>query len=91
MVADEGTGQGVDYRAQKRFSETLPSLGARYQFDSANQVFVNVAKNFKAPGNFSWQGAVVNGCGMSVSCTESASVLNDVTTVHANGTNISTE
>jgi iron complex outermembrane receptor protein len=59
--ANEGTGQGVDYKAQKRFNETLPSVGARYQFDSANQVFVNVAKNFKAPGNFSWQGAIVGG------------------------------
>jgi len=59
--ANEGTGQGLDYKAQKRFSETLPTFGARYQFDSANQVFVNVAKNFKAPGNFSWQGAIVGG------------------------------
>ena len=59
--ANEGTGQGVDYKAQKRFNETLPSVGARYQFDSANQVFANVAKNFKAPGNFSWQGAIVGG------------------------------
>ena len=59
--ANDGTGQGVDYKAQKRFPETLPTFGARYQFDSANQVFLNVAKNFKAPGNFSWQGAIVNG------------------------------
>jgi iron complex outermembrane receptor protein len=59
--ANEGFGQGVDYKAQKRFSETLPSLGVRYQFDSANQVFANVAKNFKAPGNFAWGSAVVNG------------------------------
>jgi len=59
--ANEGTGQGVDYSAKKRFSETLPTFGARYQFDAANQLFLNVAKNFKAPGNFSWQGAIVNG------------------------------
>ena len=59
--ANEGTGQNLDYTAQKRFSEVLPSLGVRYQFDDANQVFLNVAKNFKAPGNFSWQGAIVGG------------------------------
>jgi iron complex outermembrane receptor protein len=59
--ANEGTGQGVDYRAQKRFNETLPNLGVRYQFDAANQVFANIAKNFKAPGNFSWQGAIIGG------------------------------
>src|SRR3954453_2336593 len=34
------------------------------------------------------QPAVVNGSGMSVSRTESGSVLNDVTTDHVNGTNI---
>lgn len=59
--ANSGTGQGVDYKAQKRFSETLPTFGARYQFDSANQVFMNVAKNFKAPGNFSFEGAIIGG------------------------------
>ncbi len=31
----------------------------------------------------------VNGCGISVSRTESGIVLNDVMTVHANGTSIS--
>lgn len=59
--ANNGGGQGLDYKAQKRFSETLPTFGARYQFDSANQVFMNVAKNFKAPGNFSFQGAIIGG------------------------------
>ncbi|MEP7067884.1 MAG: TonB-dependent receptor [Usitatibacter sp.] len=59
--ANEGTGQGVDYRAQKRFSETLPSIGVSYQLTPDNRVFLNVAKNFKAPGNFSYQGAIVNG------------------------------
>ncbi len=34
--------------------------------------------------------AVVNGWGMSVRCTESGSVLNDVTTDHVNGTNSTT-
>jgi iron complex outermembrane receptor protein len=59
--ANNGTGQNIDYKAQKRFAEVLPTFGARYQFDSANQVFMNIAKNFKAPGNFSWQGAIIGG------------------------------
>jgi len=59
--ANEGNGAGLDYGAQKRFDETLPSIGARYQFDAANQLFMNIGKNFKAPGNFSWFGAIVNG------------------------------
>ena len=59
--ANDGFGQSLDYAIKKKFSEVLPTLGARYQFDSANQVFLNVAKNFKAPGNFSFQGAVING------------------------------
>lgn len=59
--ANNGTGQGQDYSVVKRFSEVLPNLGVRWQFDSANQVFLNVAKNFKAPGNFSFQGAIIGG------------------------------
>ena len=59
--ANEGTGQGVDYRARKKFEETLPAVGARYQFDAANQVFLNVAKNFRAPSNTAWQGAIISG------------------------------
>jgi iron complex outermembrane receptor protein len=59
--ANDGTGQGIDYSANKRFSETLPNIGIRYQFNGGNQVFFNTAKNFKAPGNFSWQSAIVNG------------------------------
>lgn len=59
--ANEGTGQGQDYSAQKRFDEVLPSLGVKYQLTEANQVFANIAKNFKAPGNFVYSGAIVNG------------------------------
>jgi iron complex outermembrane receptor protein len=59
--ANEGTGQGQDYSARKRFDEVLPSLGVKYQLADENQVFANIAKNFKAPGNFIYSGAIVNG------------------------------
>lgn len=58
---NEGTGQGVQYTAVKKFSETLPNIGARWQFTASDQVFANIAKNYKAPGNFSFQGAIVGG------------------------------
>lgn len=53
-----------DYRIDKSFSTVLPQVGLRYQIDRANHVFINVAKNFKAPPNFAYTGAnvrVVNG------------------------------
>ncbi len=59
--ANEGTGQGLDYSAKKRFDDTLPSLGLRWQATDEHQLFLNVAKNFKAPGNFVYSGAIVNG------------------------------
>ncbi len=59
--ANDGFNQSLDYHARKRFSEALPNIGIRYQFDTANQVFANTAKNFKAPGNFSWGAAIVSG------------------------------
>jgi iron complex outermembrane receptor protein len=59
--ANEGTGQGADYSANKRFDEVLPSLGVKYQLTDEHQVFANIAKNFKAPGNFVYQAAIING------------------------------
>ena len=59
--ANEGTGQGIDYGIKQSFSKTLGSAGVRYQLSDEQQVFANVAQNFKAPGNFSYQGAVVGG------------------------------
>ena len=58
--ANNGGGQQLDYSARKKFEEVLPNVGVRYQFDTANQVFMNIARNFKAPGNFSYQAAIVN-------------------------------
>ncbi|NDP57820.1 MAG: TonB-dependent receptor [Oxalobacteraceae bacterium] len=54
------------YTLKKSYSDLLPSLGVRYQLSTADSVFFNAAKNFKAPGNFSYfgllsGGTVVNG------------------------------
>ena len=59
--ANEGTGAGQDYSTGKRWDETLPSLGVKYQITDQHQVFVNAAQNFKVPGNFAWFGAIVGG------------------------------
>lgn len=58
--ANEGTGQGLDYGTVQEFKETLPSAGIRFQLNDTNQVFANVAKNYKIPGNFVYGGAVFN-------------------------------
>lgn len=54
------------YKLKKSYADFLPSLGARFQLDEAQSVFFNAAKNFKAPGNFSYfnllsGGTMVNG------------------------------
>lgn len=52
----QSTGAGAYYALKKSYSEVLPSFGARYQLAQDQSVFFNVAKNFKAPGNFSYFG-----------------------------------
>ena len=59
--ANEGFNQGLDYAAKKKFDETLPTAGVKYQLADEHQLFANVARNFKAPGNFIYSGAIVNG------------------------------
>jgi iron complex outermembrane recepter protein len=59
--ANTSTGQGADYSVNKTYSALLPSVGARYNLDAQNQVFVNVAANMKAPGNFSYMGLLSGG------------------------------
>lgn len=49
---------GMDYQVSQSFSDTLPSLGVRYQLNPVNQVFFSVAKNFKAPSNAAYQNLV---------------------------------
>lgn len=59
--ANEGFGQGGDYSVNKTYSKLLPSLGARYALDAKQQVFLNLAGNMKAPGNFSYGGLLSGG------------------------------
>jgi iron complex outermembrane receptor protein len=49
------------YTLQKSYSDLLPSVGIRYQLDQVQSVFFNAAKNFKAPGNFSYFGLISGG------------------------------
>lgn len=64
--ANEGTGQGATYFYSQTYAKTMGSFGAKYALDAQQQVYVNIADNMKAPGNFSYQsllngGTVVNG------------------------------
>lgn len=59
--ANEGTGQGADYSINQSFAKFLPSLGVKYQLTTEQSVFANVARNFKAPGNFVYQGLLTGG------------------------------
>lgn len=49
----------VDYNFTKTYTEFLPQAGVRYQLTSSQQVFLNVAKNFRAPPNFAFTGSNV--------------------------------
>jgi iron complex outermembrane recepter protein len=55
------------YTLQQSFSEVLPQIGLRYELAKGQQVFINVAKNFRAPPNFAFFPgtaiSIVNGVG----------------------------
>jgi len=57
-LANSGTNAGADYNYGKDYSEVLPSFNVSYQASDRLQTFVGIGKNFKAPGNFEYQGAV---------------------------------
>lgn len=56
--ANSGTNQGGDYTIDRSYDEVLPSLNMSFQASDRLQTFVGLGKNFKAPGNFEYQGAV---------------------------------
>ncbi len=58
--ANEGTNQAADYQIKRTFDQVLPSVGAKYQLSDENQIFVNIARNSKVPGNFSYGGLYIN-------------------------------
>ncbi len=43
-----------NYTIEKKFSDVLPQIGARFNLDREQQVFANVGKNFRAPPNFAF-------------------------------------
>ncbi len=49
----------VNYQLTKTYSELLPQIGTRFIIDNTQQVFINVAKNFRAPPNFAFTGSNV--------------------------------
>ncbi len=51
----------ADYTVDKTYSKTLGSFGARFNLDAQQHIFTNLAQNFKAPGNFSYNNLLVGG------------------------------
>jgi iron complex outermembrane receptor protein len=56
----------ADYQLKRSYTKFLPNAGVKYSLDTQQSMFFNVAENFKAPGNFSFQnllqgGTVTNG------------------------------
>jgi iron complex outermembrane receptor protein len=51
---------GADYHLSEDYYKTLSSLGLKYQFTPAHSSFINVAQNFKIPGNFSYTGLLLS-------------------------------
>lgn len=58
-IASEGG--AATYEVQQEYAKTLPSLGARFQVDGAQQVFFNVAENFRAPPDAVYYGLINGG------------------------------
>jgi iron complex outermembrane receptor protein len=54
-----GTRVYQDYNITRTFKTLLPQIGARFNLDSKQHVFLNVAKNFRAPPNFAYFGSYV--------------------------------
>ena len=55
--ANSGFNQGGDYNIVRTYTSTNPSLGVRYSITDSSQLFANVSKGSKTPGNFIFQGA----------------------------------
>jgi iron complex outermembrane recepter protein len=75
--ASEGFGSGANYNTSKKYSDTLPSLGARYKIDDRLQVFGNVTKNMRAPSNFTLSGGVASVTYENGAPTKTTIALND--------------
>lgn len=58
-AATKFTNVNQGYQIKRDFHEALPQIGVRFNLDARQQVFANVAKNFRAPANFAFTGANV--------------------------------
>ncbi|WP_085314887.1 TonB-dependent receptor [Derxia lacustris] len=56
--ANNSAASGIDYKIDKRYSQWLPSVGAKLQVTEQVQGFASASKNFRAPSNFEYQGLV---------------------------------
>ncbi|MFA6972435.1 MAG: TonB-dependent receptor [Gallionella sp.] len=54
-------GAGAYYNIRKDYFKTLPSLSACYQFNNEQQLFFNVAENFRAPPDSIYYGLINGG------------------------------
>lgn len=55
------TFSAANYEVVTKYSKTLPSLGVKYQLDPRQQVFANVAQNYRVPSNFIFSGLLSGG------------------------------
>ncbi|MDD5215080.1 MAG: TonB-dependent receptor, partial [Methylococcales bacterium] len=58
---NDGFGSGAYYNIEQTYSQPMPNVGISYQFTDKQQVFLNRAENFKAPGDFSYYNLVNGG------------------------------
>ncbi|WP_457444768.1 TonB-dependent receptor [Roseateles sp. P5_E4] len=54
-VYTKGANVYQDFNITRSFRKALPQIGARFNLDSKQHVFLNAAKNFRAPPNYAYQ------------------------------------
>jgi iron complex outermembrane receptor protein len=59
--ANQGTGAAADYAISRTYAANLPSVGVSYHLTPEQSVFINGAKNFRAPNNTALSGLVTGG------------------------------
>ena len=57
---------GTTYNRTLNIAEPLPQLGASWQFNKSNQIYVSVATNFRAPSNASLADQISNTTGKPI-------------------------
>ena len=60
-TASSLTGGGGNYQIDRTYRDTMPNIGARYEIDKEQSLFLNAAQNFKAPANFVLSGLLIGG------------------------------